>query len=303
MNVEKIIDIVCQGKNDEKVEDFLKFLSDKLWNQYKEHLMDNILVAENKVKSLAFSIPNAKEGKEYSQTVNVPDENMVLVEVSGISEETHGLTITVAEDGHSFTISGLPTLEPLRNGGTTTAESTFELTLCYKYKGIFLPEDRPVLERKIPFVINQDPRKLWKNLPVDWENMPEPRYQNEDVQCEYVKVEALDDGAPQKDIVAASKRGRSHAQEAKPRDDHFKMAHLENGWYIMAVADGAGSAKYSREGSRIACETVIKHCEEELAKCQSFEDNINLWHLDQGSVEAGKLISADIPQFGLTSSI
>lgn len=87
---------------------------------------------------------------------------MVLVEVSGISEEMHGLTITVAEDGHSFTISGLPTLEPLRNGGTATAESTFELTLCYKYKGIFLPEDRPVLERKIPFVINQDPRKLWK---------------------------------------------------------------------------------------------------------------------------------------------
>lgn len=75
---------------------------------------------------------------------------MVLVEVSGISEEMHGLTITVAEDGHSFTISGLPTLEPLRNGGTATAESTFELTLCYKYKGIFLPEDRPVLERKIP---------------------------------------------------------------------------------------------------------------------------------------------------------
>lgn len=44
--------------------------------------------------------------------------------------------------------------------------------------------------------------------------MPEPQYQNEDVQCEYVKVEALNDGAPQKDIVAASKRGRSHAQEA-----------------------------------------------------------------------------------------
>lgn len=66
-------------ENDEKVEDFLKFLSDKLWNQYKEHLMDNILVAENKVKSLAFSIPNAKEGKEYSQTVNVPDEIWCLL--------------------------------------------------------------------------------------------------------------------------------------------------------------------------------------------------------------------------------
>ena len=292
MNVEKIIDIVCQGKNDEKVEDFLKFLSDKLWNQYKEHLMDNILVAENKVKSFAFSIPNAKEGKEYSQTVNVPDENMVLVEVSGISEEMHGLTITVAEDGHSFTISGLPTLEPLRNGGTTTAESTFELTLCYKYKGIFLPEDRPVLERKIPFVINQDPRKLWKNLPVDWENMLEPRYQNEDVQCEYVKVEALDDGAPQKDIVAASKRGRSHAQEAKPRDDHFKMAHLENGWYIMAVADGAGSAPFSREGSRIACETAVDYCKEQLLDSKKFEEEIDTYDQfkEDSESEARKMV-------------
>lgn len=294
MNIEKIIDIVCQGKKDEQVEGFLNFLSDKLWNQYKEHLMDNVLVVENKVKALSFAIPNAKEGKEYLQTVNVPDEKIVLVDVKGISEETHGLRIIVAEDGHSFTISGTPTLEALRNGGTTTAESTFELTLCYKYKGIDLPEDRPVLERKIPFVINQDPRKLWKNLPVDWENMSEPKYQNEDTQEEYVKVECLDDGTPQKDIVAASKRGRSHAQEAKPRDDHFKMSHLDNGWYIMAVADGAGSAMYSREGSRIACETVISHCEKELEKCQGFEDNINLWHLDQGSVDAGKLISADV---------
>lgn len=293
MNIEKIIDIVCQGKKDEQVEGFLNFLSDKLWNQYKEHLMDNVLVVENKVKALSFAIPNAKEGKEYLQTVNVPDEKIVLVDVKGISEETHGLRIIVAEDGHSFTISGTPTLEALRNGGTTTAESTFELTLCYKYKGD-LPEDRPVLERKIPFVINQDPRKLWKNLPVDWENMSEPKYQNEDMQEEYVKVECLDDGIPQKDIVAASKRGRSHAQEAKPRDDHFKMSHLDNGWYIMAVADGAGSAMYSREGSRIACETVISHCEKELEKCQGFEDNINLWHLDQGSVDAGKLISADV---------
>lgn len=292
MNVEKIIDIVCQGKNDEKVEDFLKFLSDKLWNQYKEHLMDNILVAENKVKSLAFSIPNAKEGKEYSQIVNVPDENMVLVDVNGISEEMHGLTITVAEDGHSFTISGLPTLEPLRNGGTTTAESTFELTLYYKYKGIFLPEDRPVLERKIPFVINQDPRKLWKNLPVDWENMPEPQYQNEDVQCEYVKVEALNDGAPQKDIVAASKRGRSHAQEAKPRDDHFKMAHLENGWYIMAVADGAGSATFSREGSRIACETAVDYCKEQLLDSKKFEEEIDTYDQfkEDSESEARKMV-------------
>lgn len=127
--------------------------------------------------------------------------------------------------------------------------------------------------------------------------MPEPKYQNEDVEIDYVKVEALPDGTPQKDIVAASKRGRSHAQEAKPRDDHFMMYHDDvTNWYVMAVADGAGSAKYSREGSRIACNTVIAHCKKELTACEKFEDDINLWHLDQGSAEAGKMISADIYQ-------
>lgn len=292
MNIEKIIDIVCQGKSDEQVESFLKFLSGKLWNQYKEYLMDNVLVVENKVKALVFAIPNAKEGKEYSQIVNVPDEKMVLVDVKGISEEKHGLKIVIAEDRHSFVISGTPSLEALRNGGTTTPESTFELTLCYKYEGVDLPEDRPVLERKVPFVINQDPRKLWKNLPVDWKNMTEPKYQNEDMQTEYVKVECLADGTPQKDIVAASKRGRSHAQEGKPRDDHFKMAHLDNGWYIMAVADGAGSAMYSREGSRIACETAVDYCKAQLLDSTKFEEEIDTYDQfkDDSESEARKMV-------------
>ena len=48
MNIEKVIDIFCQGKNDEQVEGFLNFLSGKLWNQYKEHLMDNVLVTVKK---------------------------------------------------------------------------------------------------------------------------------------------------------------------------------------------------------------------------------------------------------------
>ena len=49
--------------------------------------MDNILVAENKVKSLAFSIPNAKEGKEYSQTVDPCDDD----EQSWLAESTRQL--------------------------------------------------------------------------------------------------------------------------------------------------------------------------------------------------------------------
>jgi hypothetical protein len=60
-------------------------------------------------------------------------------------------------------------------------------------------------------------------------------------------------------MAAASKRGRSHAKEGSYRDDHFALKiYPKTGWHVMAVADGAGSAKLSREGSRVACETVIK---------------------------------------------
>ena len=66
-------------------------------------------------------------------------------------------------------------------------------------------------------------------------------------------------------IIAGSKRGRSHAHEGTPRDDDFAIDYIEeSGWHIAVVADGAGSAKYSREGSRIACDVVIKTCREKL---------------------------------------
>lgn len=41
------------------------------------------------------------------------------------------------------------------------------------------------------------------------------------------------------------------------RDDDFAIHLIEDSpWSVITVADGAGSAKYSREGSRIAVEIV-----------------------------------------------
>lgn len=94
--------------------------------------------------------------------------------------------------------------------------------------------------------VNPDPSSLWKELPTD----PKAPYQK--VNSE---VGALTIGG--KRVIAASQRGRSHSQEGKFRDDHFLIQSLiEDDWAIIAVADGAGSAKYSREGSKIACEVV-----------------------------------------------
>lgn len=282
MTLEKALQILIGNQEDKKAESFLKFLSDKLWDQYKKHIMDKIKMVNGELK-WNLNIPNAKENIEYNQTVSMPTINsdlfsnveLELVDVKGLTKEEHGVKLTIAPDGKSFAITGTPSLEAFRKNGAV-AESTFELTLCYKFIGdIEMSEDCSTLEHKIPFVINQDPRKLWKNLPVDWDNMPEPKYKNDDTQVEYVKVAALTDGTPQKDIVAASKRGRSHAQEGKPRDDHFRMEHMDNGWYIMAVADGAGSAKFSRQGSKIACDESVSYCMSKLGQSKTFEEAIS----------------------------
>lgn len=55
--------------------------------------------------------------------------------------------------------------------------------------------------------------------------------------------------------VGASKRGRSHARTGGFRDDDFVLLQRD-GWYVAAAADGAGSATYSRRGSKIAVDTV-----------------------------------------------
>ncbi len=92
-----------------------------------------------------------------------------------------------------------------------------------------------------------DPWTIWKDLPVDWTSLP---YPNDDTDQAEVS------GALH--IIAASRRGRSHAHKALPRDDDMRIYHDEaTGWHIATVADGAGSAAFSRFGSQTAVETVI----------------------------------------------
>lgn len=298
MTIDKIIAEIIGDVSEEKAEGFLRFISDKLWEKYNDYLMDKIKVAESEIV-WNLNISNARENQTYNQTVEMPtvssahlqEVGIIIDEVTGLEPSIHGLQLTIAPDRKSFSITGTPTLEYFRKDGTT-AQSTFELTIKFHFSGIEMPADHPVLERQVQFVINQDPRKLWRDIPVDWDNMPEPKYRKDDIQVEYVKVEVLSDGTPQKDIVAASKRGRSHAQEGKPRDDHFKISHMENGWYIMAVADGAGSAKYSREGSRIACEEVTDFCKAQLANSKGFETAVRQYneHKTEGESDPRKIV-------------
>jgi serine/threonine protein phosphatase PrpC len=138
--------------------------------------------------------------------------------------------------------------------GNPLTAGDFKVNLKFK-----LNPDAAVYEKQITLIINADPKSLWKNIP----STQEPGNYWKPDQAETFQQ------LGQRHIVAASKRGRSHANVGSFREDDFDFRHFEeSGWSLVCVADGAGSARLSREGSRLACSTVIEY----FAKTLSLED-------------------------------
>jgi serine/threonine protein phosphatase PrpC len=242
---------------------FLSWAIGSLWDKYKEERMNKRLIIENEIKNLGIRLANGTVKKEYHSSFELPSDKISNVQLVGLDEL--GLTLEKDESG-VFTVSGKP-----NKAGDFSLKLTFNT---------IAGEDESSLT--IPIAFNPNPRDLWKNIPTD-KNIP---YYKDDCANEYIKVEAGEDGLPKKDIVAASQRGRSHAQEGKARDDHFKLFHCpDSDWYIIAVADGAGSAKYSRKGSWVACDTVVEHCKSLLSNNQEFEKAIVDYNSEKESQE------------------
>ena len=80
-----------------------------------------------------------------------------------------------------------------------------------------------------------------------------------------------------KHILVSSKRGRSHANVGSFREDDFAFRDLDNGWSIVVVADGAGSAKLSRKGSAIACKGIVNYFMEEAFLVKASTNSMN-WY-------------------------
>ncbi|MEJ6402123.1 PP2C family serine/threonine-protein phosphatase [Yoonia sp. 2307UL14-13] len=97
--------------------------------------------------------------------------------------------------------------------------------------------------------VSPDPWSMWKDLPVDWDTLPYPK---EDTNSRRLVEDHV--------MIGASRRGRSHAHKGMPRDDELRIAFdAVSGWHFLLVADGAGSAAYSRRGSQIAVEQARAH--------------------------------------------
>jgi hypothetical protein len=130
--------------------------------------------------------------------------------------------------------------EQRRVHGTPTTDGEHALSVRYRFSDG--PElERPTLEGRCTLIVNPDPRSLWKNLPS---NRDDPDWKPDTDQQNLPGEHGMK-------LVAASKRGRSHAHVGGFRDDDFFLD-TAVGWNILAVADGAGSARLSRLGSKIA---------------------------------------------------
>jgi hypothetical protein len=68
-------------------------------------------------------------------------------------------------------------------------------------------------------------------------------------------------------VMAASLRGKLHAHKAMWRDDAFEFAWVDD-WTIIALSDGAGSARLARIGARIACAQAVDLLRQVLADYQ-----------------------------------
>lgn len=255
--------------------DFIRWVLRDNWERYQQHLMNQRKSTEEDINARPWKLPNATKGKEYrSEDIPIPS-GMKIEGIKGLDE----VGLKWEQPGDSISIFGKP-----------TRAGDFTITIqCTKYEGKELEgRPRPLFERKIPFCVNPNSRDLWKNVPT---SRDVPYYKKDEV-CEYVKVEAGADGTPRKNIVAASKRGRSHAQDAEqPRDDHFQLFHSnDNEWYIIAVADGAGSAEFSHEGSKIACRTVVDYCKGKLTNASDLEAKIRDYHSAENEESARKIV-------------
>lgn len=224
----------------------------KIIVEQQNYLMDKWRL-KNKIAdiiALQLTIPNATVGKAYSAKIDFDQLKLTdaaFTEWDGLND------IGLSFNKEKGSIEGVP-----------ICSGELSVKLLFKLDGEN-EKDLPN-EKIIPLVINADPKTLWKDIPSNKEDI----FWKED---DYNKVEQLGE----KHIVVASSRGRSHENVGSFRDDDFSFKHLDDiGWSVVAVADGAGSYPLSREGSRLACSSVVDYFQNHLEKepFQIFENQI-----------------------------
>ena len=183
-----------------------------------------------------FHLPNCKVGVEFFGEINGIDRLGRKIIISDLKfPDKFGLKFDFATQ----TVTGQPILD-----------GEFDLNLQWSFVG--MPGKASGICKLIS---NPDPRSLWKVI----EPSADLPYHKLHIDKNLIRCNGFN-------IVAASRRGRSHEHGGSFRDDDFFIFDdAASGWSVMIVADGAGSAKNSRQGSRLAVDVAGNYLVSNLA--------------------------------------
>ena len=308
MNKQKFLLKLDFQAEEREIKDFLQkyetsihqFINNQ-WDMFKQEQLFAM-----QVKGKQIQLPNGKKGKDYAVPFNINSIGLPDIEAFYFENLPEGISYSAEED----MISGVPTVAGdhkiyLHCTGKQGHKAVKELLLVVipnpkdLWANIPTPLDikyyKPDNDKKFLKVtakeVKMEDAEAEKTKDVESNNGTVSELSRTTVselsdalslwsvslsnpsKCRTIPAVA------RKDMVAASQRGRSHAIEGKPRDDDFALYFDEKTeWYIMAVADGAGSAKYSRKGSQIACETALEVCKTQLDSIGlSLEEQLKLY--------------------------
>lgn len=189
--------------------------------------------------AITFRLQNARAGEPYSQKLlpQPADAPAVVFCEIMIPEE-----LELIGNKNTGVITGTP---------QTPGEQ--EIAVIYRFADD-PPSPSLIRRASVKLTVTPNPRSMWLNLPSDRQAV----YWKEDEECGMIQGSKFC-------MLAASKRGRSHAHVGGFRDDDYRMEYLEaSDWYVTVVSDGAGSATYSRRGAQIICTEAIGHLQNTL---------------------------------------
>ncbi|PXY43084.1 PP2C family serine/threonine-protein phosphatase [Flavobacterium hydrophilum] len=243
-------------------------LAVKIIQENQKMIMQNWILKNriDDVLNQTVSIPNGTVNKKYHAKIDFDVlgwNDIIYFEMKGL--ENSGLEFDLEDE----LLYGVPEIS-----------GDLKIRILFRIDGE--AEDSVLNEKTITLIINPDPKSLWKNLES---NKNDPFWKPD--------VAAVSDQFLDKNIIIASKRGRSHANVGSFREDDFAFKNFnEIGWSVIAVSDGAGSASLSRKGSELACNSVIGYFEQNLnASILNEFDQVLAEHHAKATDETSKKIS------------
>lgn len=129
---------------------------------------------------------------------------------------------------------------------------------------------------------------LWKYLPVS-DNEPEPAPEYIYRECKF----------PASKVIASRVRGKKHKHDGTNCDDWYEVANY-NDITFVAVADGAGSKRFSRIGARESCRSsigfLVNTFEEQLKNNPDLYKNLMLDLTETKCIEACSQVAGIVQQ-------